>query len=306
MWPCYANDSDILLKPYIEDNLKTITDLLLRSDKINVNGNNSYNFTNEYLETGAKMFIYWNLCPKFMLDWAQFYKDLLQNASPDIIVLTLNRIMVAARKYGDSFLMNLAKNIFMKLAEMYSFHFHTIDAFTKASSFEDRYSNMSKGSTINCNHVLIFSLVSDTDTMLRVSNHPVHIVDVNGNMSPSSFIPFCMFGGDKNLVGHKDLQFSNVTTVCKSFQEKILNDQLCYEVDLGKFAKNENIEKDLKLGFSFIMDYNEDRQVSMAVSTINEEADNWDDYTVDEYNEAEHSFIYLNTVGTLLYNEIFE
>ena len=34
MWPCYANDSDILLESNImEVNLKTITDLLLSSDK---------------------------------------------------------------------------------------------------------------------------------------------------------------------------------------------------------------------------------------------------------------------------------
>ena len=147
-WPCYANNSDILLQSDImEDSLKIITDLLISSDQINLNGNNTYNFTNEYLETGAEMFIYWNLCPKFLLHWAQFYKDLLQNASPDIIVLTLNRIMVTGRKNGDSFLVNLAKNIFIKLGERFFFHFHTIDAFTKASSFKDRYSNMSQGYT---------------------------------------------------------------------------------------------------------------------------------------------------------------
>ena len=126
--------------------MKTITDLLLSSDQKNLYENINLNFTNEYLETAAKMFIYWNLCPKFMLDWAQLFKDLLQNASPDIIVLTLNRIMVTGRKNGENFLVNLAKNILIKIGERYSFHFHTIDAFTKASSFEDIYSNnMSKG-----------------------------------------------------------------------------------------------------------------------------------------------------------------
>ena len=160
MWPCYANDSDILLESDImEVNLKTIADLLLSSDQKNLYENINFNFTNEYLETAAKMFIYWNLCPKFMLDWAQLFKDLLQNASPDIIVLTLNRIMVTGRKNGESFIVNLAKNILIKIGERYSFHFHTIDAFTKASSFEDIYSNnMSQGyvRTINCNHAIIF------------------------------------------------------------------------------------------------------------------------------------------------------
>ena len=64
MWPCYANDSDILLESDImEVNLQTISDLLLSSDKKYLYENINLNFTNEYLETAAKMFIYWNLCP---------------------------------------------------------------------------------------------------------------------------------------------------------------------------------------------------------------------------------------------------
>ena len=48
--------------------------------------------------------------------------------------------------------------------------------------------------------------------------------------------------------------------VCNSFKAKILNDQLCYEVDLDSFKNFENVENQIKLGFGFIMDYNEDRQ----------------------------------------------
>ena len=39
-------------------------------------------------------------------------------------------------------------------------------------------------------------------------------------------------------------------------------DQLCYEVDLNKYKNYDNIEQQLKLGFVFFMDYNEDRQVT--------------------------------------------
>ena len=34
--------------------------------------------------------------------------------------------------------------------------------------------------------------------------------------------------------------------VCNSFQAKILNDQLCYEVDLKRFAAKDNIENEVK------------------------------------------------------------
>ena len=30
--------------------------------------------------------------------------------------------------------------------------------------------------------------------------------------------------------------------VCNSFQAKVLNDQLCYEVDLSRFSDKENIQ----------------------------------------------------------------
>ena len=35
-------------------------------------------------------------------------------------------------------------------------------------------------------------------------------------------------------------------SVCNSFEEKILNDQLCYEVDLEKFKNKDNINEQLK------------------------------------------------------------
>ena len=49
--------------------------------------------------------------------------------------------------------------------------------------------------------------------------------------------------------------------VCNSFQAKIFNDQLCYELDLNNFTNKHNVQEELKSGFNFIMDYNEDRQV---------------------------------------------
>ena len=58
--------------------------------------------------------------------------------------------------------------------------------------------------------------------------------------------------------------------VCTSFHSKLHNDQLCYEVDLNGFADKENIRSELELGFNFIMDYNEDRQVTFVQNFKNE------------------------------------
>ena len=126
----------------------------------------------------------------------------------------------------------------------------------------------------------------------------MHILTQDNGISPSAFIPFCEFGGNMSTMGVKIDQFD--VPVCNSFQVKILNDQLCYEVDLKRFAAKDNIENEIKLGLNFMMDYNEDRQVSFSfhhnhikgqrrgqvgmARTVTESADN-------------HAVIYLDTIG---------
>ena len=56
--------------------------------------------------------------------------------------------------------------------------------------------------------------------------------------------------------------------VCNAFEESILHDQLCYEIDLEKYRDQDDIVgNQLKKGFAFIMDYNEDRQFIIDSST---------------------------------------
>ena len=57
--------------------------------------------------------------------------------------------------------------------------------------------------------------------------------------------------------------------VCNSFKAKILNDQLCYEIDLDQYRSNISGEK-LKQGISFLIDKNEDRQYSWKTRTENQ------------------------------------
>ena len=130
------------------------------------------------------------------------------------------------------------------------------------------------------------------DLESSIINHPVHILTKDNKLSPSAFIPFCDFGGNMSAMGIKIDQFD--VPVCNSFQAKILNDQLCYEVDLNKFSVN--IERELKTGFTFVMDYNVDRQISFkemipakkhfSLGNIVAKSDNF-----------YHAFIYLDTIG---------
>ena len=119
----------------------------------------------------------------------------------------------------------------------------------------------------------------------------------NNAKSPSALIPFCDFGGRTSAVGVMMDEFS--VPVCNSFEATILNDQLCYEVDLNRFSNKDNIDRELKLGFNFIMDYNEDRQVTFnKYMTINKEVDQQQEIPLFEESEnTDHASIYLNTIG---------
>ena len=115
-------------------------------------------------------------------------------------------------------------------------------------------------------------------------------------VSLSAFIPFCDFGGNMSAIGVKIDEF--VVPVCNSFEAKMINDQVCYEVDLNKFSDKNNIEKELKLGFNFLMDYNEDRQVTSDKNISRQElglANN-----VAALDENQHAFVYLDTIGKIL------
>ena len=142
---------------------------------------------------------------------------------------------------------------------------------------------------------MLFSLI--TFKLLewgKVKNHPVHLISKDGKKSPSSFIPFCDFGGNMSAMGTLIDHFD--VPVCNAFGEKILNDQLCYEVDLNIFTNKGNIEKELKSGFAFIIDYNEDRQFTFDMEDMSEKDEDLVSKIVKSDDKG-HAYIYLNTIG---------
>ena len=103
--------------------------------------------------------------------------------------------------------------------------------------------------------------------------------------------------------------------VCNSFKAKIYNGQVCYEIDLSKFASEENnIVDKLNTGFAFLMDYNEDRQVDQEASSISSRYQGrmlellrlklYDEGLVQRRKAVSskhvHAKIYLNTIGNLI------
>ena len=99
-----------------------------------------------------------------------------------------------------------------------------------------------------------------------------------------------------SAMGVKIHQFDQ--PVCNSFQAKIMNDRLCYEVDLNTYSDKNNVENELELGFNFLMDYNEDRQVTF-VQNISETKVGLAK-SVASSDQNKHAFVYLDTIGKIL------
>ena len=131
---------------------------------------------------------------------------------------------------------------------------------------------------------------------LRSVKHPVHFVTKDGEMSPTAFIPFCEFGGNISAMGIQNGHFN--VTICNSFQAKIINNQLCYEVDLNNFSKIDNIEQEIKAGFIFFMDYNEDRQTFDSDNRI--AGDKSFANRLFKRDNKNHASIIINTIGNLI------
>ena len=132
----------------------------------------------------------------------------------------------------------------------------------------------------------------------KLLRHPVHLVNADKKLFPSAFIPFCGFGG--KILGQMIPNL--MIPVCDNFQPRLLNDQLCYEIDLHNITndKNPSVE-DIKSGFVFVMDYNEDREgISKDNSTIDEE-DGFVKMLKEQVHDKNQATIHLDTMGNVKY-----
>ena len=104
-----------------------------------------------------------------------------------------------------------------------------------------------------------FFFITTGPNISPLISHPVHILDETGEVSPSAFIPFCSFGGNMSLLGRKVEGFQD--PVCSAFTGKIVNNQLCYEVDLNRFRDQVDWQESLQSGLSLVIDTNDEYDV---------------------------------------------
>ena len=112
--------------------LFTDTDIQLNmrafEEEIQINSTRviSENMTDNQLKEAAQMFIYLNFCPDSLNPWFLFYKELFENKSPNVIALTLNRILKGNISDETDDLKKIAKTLLNKLTGLLSLQYQYI------------------------------------------------------------------------------------------------------------------------------------------------------------------------------------
>ena len=128
---CFVNSSMVLLP--LKDQEAVVTYLefqMWNTFQINMNFI-KVNITNNLLKAAGEMYIYSFLCPKFMFDWTRFYVELMEKATPDTIVHTLNRIMIMGKKNNEKPTEDIARKILLRMEEKLSLQYKSIEIFAK-------------------------------------------------------------------------------------------------------------------------------------------------------------------------------
>ena len=123
----------------------------------------------------------------------------------------------------------------------------------------------------------------------KLSNHPIHVMDQFGNLSPTALLPFCKFGGNMSVMGVKIDNFDD--PVCNSFRPKIVMDQLCYQVDPNEYKHQIDLQGDLSL--SLFINHNEDKEMAL---------ENTETMAEDDSHEED---IIIGTIGNHFINNVY-
>ena len=123
--PCLGDDARVL----IDDTSIDINTFMIENGiKMRKSKTKVYDMD---IETAGEMFLYLNLCPRFMFEWTQLYVELFKSSSLDIIVQTLNRLLKTASLMQNKSLVDITSKILHNIAKKYSFDFKIIDELTK-------------------------------------------------------------------------------------------------------------------------------------------------------------------------------
>ena len=112
-------------------------------------------------------------------------------------------------------------------------------------------------------HVESYKALDSIPLIKEISNHPVHIINVNGELNPSAFIPFCRVGD--HVLGETIRNFSQ--PVCNVFKPKVFEGQLCYSINWDLLDPQPMIGSGPSNGLTLLLDYNEERSIGTIYNT---------------------------------------
>ena len=108
-----------------------------------------------------------------------------------------------------------------------------------------------------------------------------------------------------SLLGRKVDGFQ--APVCSAFTRKIVNNQLCYEVDLNRFRDQVDWKESLQSGLSLVIDTNDEYDVRKLL-TENGNNKTQEDWRLDYYhnkNSEKHFLILLKTISKYFFPLLF-
>ena len=247
--------------------------------------------TEETLASAAKMFIYLTFCPPTAelhlerVKVAEMIDTNYKDFTPKEILIILNRLLHVQGKGQILPLSNEFSKLMDKVRNRWNLQYEDIR----------RLTGKQKCDTKDCT---ISSILLDDPNLSTVTNHPVHIIDKEGEFSPSSFIPSCWFGGVELGIetGYFDAK------VCNSFKQKLFNDQVCYEMDIHDLiTEGETVQGKI---LYLILDQNKDR--AKATDTLNKNlfygiVESSRGNILEEMDGQSGTFVYLDTIGGINY-----
>ena len=256
------------------------------------------------LEVAADIYIYLLHCPDSyhpIMSLKGFYSRLIETSSLKTLLIVLARMISTTRNSNKISEMRTAVLLLKKLSEKIEFGYEHLDLMTARLSdisqdeqLVEKYRELRDCSeSENCSWWGGLGVKA-----VREINHPVHITSGTQGKSPSAFIPFCSFGGDMAPLGHHTPHFNHPT--CSSFNETILDGNLCYEIDPSRFEDETNSEKSKKIGLSLLIDNNEEYDTSKIIFR-EDLAEHHQDFTESfvGLEEREKIMIHIQTISMI-------
>jgi hypothetical protein len=117
--------------------------------------------------------------------------------------------------------------------------------------YKPRYNDLVFKENLSATHFILL----DNQALASISNHPPHIIDQNGVINPSAFIPFCYFG--EQALGEKIPNFSE--PVCTLTVPINIDGQLCYSIDVNDALIKNTILHGENNALHFYLDYFEEK-----------------------------------------------